>query len=346
MKRHLIPVFLVTTLVCGCSQQSKPPDQPASPPPAARPVAQQPASEPASDSEGSSQGLGDYVGFPACGIKIRQPEGFEKADTFDGFANPETQSSVMALSLGGPYAEISAGFTQGHMRARGWTLRSREDVTVDGLPGILVHFEQPAAGKVFLKWCLVFGDARKTAMVTAAFPKSQERELSTLLKAAVLSARPDQAARPDAETNLPFTLAASPKLKFTPAVSRTLTYTKDGVVPTESPKDPLFIAAPGLGKVGAGERRQFAERRLRETALTKGLVVKSTAPITIAGLDGYESLATAQDAKSGTPLTVYQVILFDEGSYILMQGLVGTELRDEYLPEFKAMARSLQRKKP
>ena len=51
-----------------------------------------------------------------------------------------------------------------------------------------------------------------------------------------------------------------------------------------------------------------------------------------------------EDADSGTPLTVYQVILYDDGGYILIQGLVGAPFSDEYVPEFKAMARSLTRK--
>ena len=148
----------------------------------------------------------------------------------------------------------------------------------------------------------------------------------------------------DAGADLPFTIEASKKLKFTPAISRTLAYTKDGVIPVKSPEDPLFIVAPSYGKVAVGDKRKFAEQQLRGTAATKDFAVKSTDAITIAGLDGYESLAEAKDAKSGTPLIVYQVVLFDEGSIILMKGLVGTELGDEYLPEFKAMARSFQRK--
>jgi hypothetical protein len=346
MKRHIIPVCLTTILLCSCSRENKAPDQQSSPPTvgpaAARPV----ASEPALDSEGGEHGLGDYVSFPACGIKIRQPEGFEKADSFDGFGNPETQSSVMAMSIPGPYSKVAAGFTQEQMKARGWTLQSKQDVKVDGLPGILAHFEQPAGGQLFLKWSLAFGDDRKTTLVTATAPKAQDRELAARLKAAVLSTRLDRHAPPDPGTDLPFTVAASPKLKLTPAISKTLAYTKDGVIPTESPKDPLFLAAPALGKVVAEDKRQYAERRLRQTAVTKGLALKSTHAINIDGLDGYESLAEAEDAESGAPLIVYQVILFDEGSYILMHGLVGTELRDEYLPEFKAMARSFQRKQP
>jgi hypothetical protein len=267
------------------------------------------------------------------------------ADSFDGFADPGTQSSVMAVDLPGPYAKTTAGFTQEHMQARGWTLRSREDMTVDGLPGILVHFEQPLGGQAFLKWCLAFGDDRRTILVTAAFPRTQAQELCARLKSAVLSTRLDGA--PDPQASLPFTVAASPKLKPAPGPTRTLTYTRGGVTPVKSPKDPMFIVVPALGEFVIEDKIEFAEQLLRETAPTKvkGLSVKSTSAITIDGRCGYESLAEAQDAESAAPLAVYQVILFDGDSYLLMMlGRVGAELRDEYLPEFKAMALSLKRK--
>jgi hypothetical protein len=65
----------------------------------------------------------------------------------------------------------------------------------------------------------------------------------------------------------------------------------------------------------------------------------------IDGLDGYEIIADAKDTTSDTPITVYQVMLFDNKSYILIQGIVGTKIRDKYLLEFKAMARSFERKR-
>lgn len=350
MKHPFILVLLVAMLLCGCGGKSKAPDEPSSSPRTDASVDRHPAgdapSQPDPQLDLQERDLGDYVSFPACGIKIRRPEGFEKQDSFDGFGQSETQSSIMAVSILGPYSKITAGFTQEQMKGRRWTWRSRHDVKVDGVPGILVHFEQPAYGQVFLKWSLAFGNEQKTTLVTASFPKSHDRELSARLKAAVLSTRLDRSPPPDPENEIPFAIACSAKLRLTPVMSKTLAYTKDGVIPAKSPQDPLFIAAPALAKAPAGDKRQFAERRLRQTAHTKGLTVKSTDAITIDGLDGYESLAGAEDAKSGTPLIVYQMILFDEESYVLMQGLVGTELRDEYLPEFKAMARSFQRRQP
>ncbi len=275
---------------------------------------------------GDKSGLGDYVSFPACGIKIQQPEGFEKADNFDGFGEPETQSSIMAISLPAPYSQVTAGFTKEQMKTRGWVLLSRDDVKVNGLAGILVHFEQPRGEEVFLKWSFVFGDDKKTTMVTAAFPKVQERELSARLKSAVLSLRPDRVTPPDPGADLPFTLAATPKLKLSPGINRTLAYTKDGVFMIKSPGDPLFIATSSVDQVIVGDRRKFAEQRVIGTVHAKQVKVKSSDAITIDSLDGFESVAEAEEALSGTPLVLYQVVLFDAESYFLMQGHVGAEL--------------------
>jgi hypothetical protein len=250
----------------------------------------------------------------------------------------------MAVSVQGPFKEMAAGFSQELMRARGWTLRGKVEIEVEGLPGLLVHFEQPVGSAVFLKWSLAFGDEQRTTMVTATFPAAQEQNLSERLRRSVLSARPSPTAPPEPGTDLPFTITASQKLKLIPAVSKMLLYTKDGAIPTKSPNDPLFVAGQAIGNVViTGNQREYAEKRLRGTAETKHLAIVSTEPVTIAGLDGYESVAAADDAKSGTPLAVYQVMLFNGNSYFLMQGLVGTELQGEFLPEFKAMARSFRR---
>lgn len=292
---------------------------------------------------GDAKALGDEVEFPACGLSLRQPTGFSRASQFEGFGDPETQSSVVVVCLQGPFSAITAGFTEEQMGARGWTLRRREELQIDGQPALLVDFEQPAGGQVFSKLLLAFGDDSKTTLVTATFPKSHEEQLAGRLKATLLSARAAAAAAPPGlGTDLPFWVEASTKLKRSPGMNKALIYTEDGALPLRSPGDPLFIVAPSLSDVEMGDRRQFAEKRLSATAQATGITVTSTEPVHVAGLDGFESLAEAEDAKSETPIVIYQVMLFDGGSYILMQGLVGTARREEFLPEFKAMSRSFR----
>lgn len=291
-----------------------------------------------------SDDLNQYISFPAAGVKLIRPDGFDDAENFHGFQQPSTQSSVMVLMIPGPFSETTGGFTAEQLKTRGMTLVSKKHVEIDGNTGVLIGVTQTAYGTEFAKWIVAFGNEKETKMVTATFPKAHTDKLSAQLKSVVLSARLDIAAPPTPGADVGFTIAASDKLKLTRGIGKMLMYTKDGVIPAKSPEDPLFIAAPSLSKVPIQDKRQFSVQRLFQTAHTKISSVTETNAITIDGLDGYELVADAEDADSGTPLVVYQVVLFDDGSYLLIQGLVSAKGSTEYLPEFKAMARSLTRK--
>jgi hypothetical protein len=67
--------------------------------------------------------------------------------------------------------------------------------------------------------------------------------------------------------------------------------------------------------------------------------------VTVDNLSGYEIFAKGSDTESGNSLVVYQMVLYEDQSYYIMQGLVSTKLAQTYLPVFKEMARSFRRKK-
>lgn len=336
MKRVSVVAAIVVLSQLGCGGEAATANPPAtaSTPPEAAP-----------EPQAATPTLNDYVEFPASAVKIRQPVGFKTAESFDGFEQPETISSVLSTATPGPFAEFSAAFTREQMEKRGWTLQGREDVTVDGLPGVLVQFDQPLSGQVFAKWSLIFGSEQRSNMVTATFPKAHAAQLSERLKASVLSARPTGQA-PDPAARLPFIMGGSSKLQISPSISNAFTFTRDGKIPIQSPADPLFIATQALGKVDIPNRREFSLQRLQQTANISGLTVQSTSAITIDGLSGFETLARARDTKTGTPLIVYQTILFPEDSYFIIQGQVGQALPGDFISEFKALARSLKRRTP
>lgn len=250
----------------------------------------------------------------------------------------------MVTRIPGPYAELTRGFDAAPMKEQGMTLRQKQNIKMGNLPGMLLRLSQQAFGTNYEKWIAVFGNAEQTFMVTATYPETGAKQFSAPLKAVVLSAR-SVGSKPDAiAESLPFTLTPSAKLKPASGIGKMLLYTRDGTVQQRSPQDPLFIAAPSLGKVPVADRREYAQNRLSQTAQTKVGKTLSHEPTEINGLEGFETVAEAQDARSETPLALYQVMLFDEEGYILMQGMVGASMREEYLPEFKAMARSLKQK--
>jgi hypothetical protein len=292
------------------------------------------------------EGTRKYVTFPQSGVSIRQPQGFDRSDSFDGFSRPRQQASVIVLGVPGSLTKISAEFSNEQLSRKGWTLLDRQDITVSDVPGVLIHFEQPVGDAVFLKWALLFGDKKRTTIVMATAPKIYANQLSASLKECVLSTRIGAQGLPETGPSIPFTIEASPKLKPASTIGQTLLFSKDGTVQKTLPEDPVFVAAFSATREPISNQRKFAERRLKDNYGMKRISKLSSSPVTINGLEGIESLASAVDAKSGTPLMIYQVMLFEKSRYILMQGIAGAALRDEYLPEFRAMAHSLSRKQP
>lgn len=285
----------------------------------------------------------NLVAFPAAGLQLRQPEGFTRAENFHGFGMPEKKASVMVMRIPGPYEKLSAGFTPEQLKPRGMELQAKEAIQVEGQQGLLLKIAQSAGGERFLKWIAVFGDAKETFMITAAFPEGEAKTLSPRLKATVLSARRSAGGGGvDPGTDRNFSLVGSKKLVLTPGLGKELMYTKDGVIPAKHPDDPLFIASPALSRVTIADPNDFARKRLHSTAKTEVTRLTTHQPVQIAGCRGFESVAAAKNTATGNPVALYQVMLFREGSYFLMQGLAAEKESDTYLPEFKAMARSLR----
>jgi hypothetical protein len=286
-----------------------------------------------------------YTSFATAGIKLIKPDGFDAAESFDGFQQASTQSSVMAITIPGPFSKVTSGFNAAQLKVRGMTLKSKENISIDGNQGILINLTQTAYGIEFAKWIVAFGTEKETKMVTATFPKANSAKLSASLKSVVLTAKNDPTKTPVLGSNVGFKIATSDRLKLTRVISKMLLYTKDGAIPAKSPTDPLFVVARSFSQVEIANKKEFATSRLSGTRSIKIDSVITTDAITIDGLDGYEIVAEAKDTTSGTPITVYQVMLFENKSYVLIQGIVGTTIRDEYLPEFKAMARSFNQQR-
>lgn len=287
--------------------------------------------------------LAEPVFFPAAGVTIDGPKGFQLAADWEGFGQRSTGASILAMTVDAPYTALAAGFTAENLAAKGWALLSREDVVLDGQPGVLIHFSQPAQGQTYLKWSLITGTDTRATMVTGTFPEAQAHRLSAPLMTAVLSTRAAAGGPSVAPDTLGLAVTPGPLLVETPGVSGLLLYTKDGVMPAASPVDPIFIVARSLGAATVDTPQAAAELRLHQTAETDEIAIRSTTPLTVAGLAGFESVATAVDAKSRVPLVLYQLYLVDGDSTVLIQGLAGARVEDTWLPVFRATARTLVR---
>lgn len=143
----------------------------------------------------------------------------------------------------------------------------------------------------------------------------------------------------------PFKIQISSKLKVVPLLSMSpdaLACTKDGKIATDG--GPTFFVAFQAKPISAEARKSFAEQRAAEKGdRFKQITIQSVKPIRLDGLEGFETLSEAEDATSGNKLLVTWVTLFDDAETFVMSGTVGSDERDEYLPEFQAMMQSFKK---
>eukprot|EP00825_Cyclidium_porcatum_P023260 TRINITY_DN25582_c0_g1_i1.p1 TRINITY_DN25582_c0_g1~~TRINITY_DN25582_c0_g1_i1.p1 ORF type:complete len:116 (+),score=2.45 TRINITY_DN25582_c0_g1_i1:24-350(+) len=92
-------------------------------------------------------------------------------------------------------------------------------------------------------------------------------------------------------------------------------------------------------------RKAFAEARLHKISTLKDVKPTSTAPISVDGLDGFESVCDATEIGTGKAAAVYQVVLFDEDGYYLIQGIASESQDKTQLQSFKEIARTFRKAK-
>jgi hypothetical protein len=284
-----------------------------------------------------------YTDVRGSKVSLIKPPGFATADTFPGFQQDSTQASLVVTELPAPYQQAVAGFTAANLKTRGMTQIGREKITIAGAPGLLLQLTQSANGTTYRKWIAIFGDARETVTIVATMPQDGKQSLFRSLRNSIVSAKWNRTKVVDPFADLKFAITATPDLKFAKRIQNALLYTKDGVVPATDPNDPILVVSQAISKVVIGDRQQYAQKRLAQTQQAKNIKIISTNPITIDGLQGYEIIANATDAATNQSIVVYQLMLFEGQTYYITQGLVGSNAKSKYLPEFKKIATSFRK---
>jgi len=242
---------------------------------------------------------GPLVAVAGTQVLMPPPGGFEPAENFPRFADPASGATIMVTELSAPYEATVAGFTAETLGARGMNLLEKQEVDYDGQRGLLVKIEQDANAVTIAKWIAVWGSNQETVLITASYPKLVEDRVGARMKEAVLRAKLNANGPSDPAAGMGFSLDAPDGLKLVQRVGNMLLYARDGAAATaRAPGDPLFVAGRAVSNVVVGDLKQFAERRLLETAEVRDIAVTRSEPITIGGLQGHEIEAKANDISS------------------------------------------------
>ncbi|HKQ78819.1 MAG TPA: hypothetical protein VJ810_34290 [Blastocatellia bacterium] len=285
------------------------------------------------------------VKVPGTKVSIIPPSGLTPSEQFPGFGDEATMSSILITELPAPYTVFAKGFTEEALATKGMRLLTRKEISLDGRPGILMHLSQEAQGLAFLKWMVVTGNEKETALITATFLEEKKSRWNSEMEKSVLSVQWEGEAKIDPLAGLNFSYNDDQSLKFARRITNMVILTKDGAMPGKPTNDPFFIIGSSISGAEIPDVKKFAEGRLMQIEQVSAAVIKNHSDVTLAGLPGSEIIAEAQwkdspDAK----MMVYQVLLIDEKNYFIMQGFAPQEEREKYLAIFNRIAQSFRKK--
>jgi hypothetical protein len=223
------------------------------------------------------------------------------------------------------------------------TLVKSQDAMVNNRPARLLHVRQKAGVVEVLKWMLIAGDEGTTVMIVGTYPLDSSPALAESIRLSLLSASWNRSGQPDAFEGLPFRVTGTPKLKLARRVSNMLMFTESGTTGSPGSTEALYLVGHSIGSGKIGDLRSFAERRARQTTHVTGVGNFTGRPVEVDTLVGYELEADAIDARAGTPLRLYQVIVPDDTGYFIAQGLIRADRAADLFPEFRAITASFRR---
>lgn len=286
---------------------------------------------------------GNHKQIPGTKFLLVPPTGFENAANFQGFQQMNTGASILVMEIPGPFSETTKGFNAEGLKSQGVILKQKEEIRMNGNPGLFLTTEQVAHGINYSKYILVFGDAKATYMVNGTFPK-EIAELHKGIRESMLTVVYESNLTIDPSAAVSFSIDTDgTKLKFARSMTGTLLYTVDGKVPTESSDKTNFIVGLSLGNAPAIDKKSAAISRIKKLPYKElKLDENDITEIEVDGISGYELVGEGSDTK-GMKELVYEVMLFTENGYYLMVGAARDNF-DDNLELFRKLARTFKRK--
>ena len=281
------------------------------------------------------------VKVPGTKVSLAPPADLKPSSQFPGFDDQETGASITIAEMPGPYSVMAEGLTKEALAAKGISLLSRKEISLNGRAGILLHLRQEISSVDVLKWLAVTGNEKETIFIAATFPEKVKARWSSEMEKSVLSAQLDAAPGADPLAGLNFSFNEDPSLKVARRFPNLVILTRDGNVLSDGP---LFTINSSSSEAIIHDVKKFA-KELMQTAQVSGITIKKQSDVTIAGLPGNEIVAEAKwNVTPSQAVIIYQVLLLDGKNYFLMQGFASRGEEEKYLAVFARIAQSFRKK--
>lgn len=273
-------------------------------------------------------------------IGMTPPPGFAASTRFPGFENPTDKAVILLSDLPAEaFPEIEKGFTDEVLKSRGMTVKSREAITVKDGKGFVVTGPNEGSNPKRYDTLMVATVGGLTTIVSVQMVEAAQAKLTDkIIKDALMTVavRKDV---PEAErlSVLPYKLSNLAKFRLIRAGQDGVAILTDGPNDAvEAVQQPFMLIGVTPGEAPKPEERDAFAKRLFGTAPgIKEVKITRAEPLRMGQAQGYEIVADAKDAKSGTDVTTVQWIRFGQTAHIQMFAIVRRPAWNDVFPRLR-----------
>jgi hypothetical protein len=280
------------------------------------------------------------------------PDGMTPSETFEGFGDQQKNAAILITTLpADAYESLEKTGVPDSLRKEGFTIDRREPIELKDGKGFLITGTEIADKTRFRKWLLVAALADVTALVSVQVPEQDQAYSERALRSALatLTVRADV---PDAErlSRLPFTVGELAGFRISDVMPGRAVMLIDARPGSEQDSSGftlnarLMAAAMPDGPVEPGERASFARMTFDSIVGIKDVHVQMAEPLRMGGQPGFQIVAQAKDANTGTDLMVAQWLRFGSGGYLEIVGMGRADVWNEEFPRLRAIRDSIDPK--
>jgi hypothetical protein len=296
---------------------------------------------------------------PGSRVGLVPPPGMIASNTFDGFADPSKDAAILITVLpAAAYPQMDKTLDIDTLKKQGVSLDKREPMQVSFGKGFLLVGHQTADKMRYKKWLLVAGASDLTALVTVQVPEQESKTYPDNVVRAALASLAVRAKVPEAEELglLPFAVGDFAGFQVEDVLRGRALMLRDTPGAKDAGKDTskdagggsfdarmLIAALPG-GPAEPDGRANFARVTFQEIGGIRDVTVTLSEPLRIAGQSGYQTMADAKDARTGTDVRVIQWLRFGGGGYLQMVGIASADTWTGVLARLRTVRDSVELK--
>jgi hypothetical protein len=285
--------------------------------------------------------------FPmASVVGLVPPAGMVLSKDFPGFEDLDKDAAILlAVQAPTAYPELVKSLDTDALKKQGISVEKHEDMPLSFGNGTLVVGRQDADKKHYRKWLMVAPAKDVTVLVNVQIPIENAKVYPDAVIRSALATLTVRASVPDAEklSQLPFTVGDMQGFKIQNVLVGRAGLLADppNDADTKSFQAHMFIAAFPGGPATADDRAEFARVAFGEILGIENVKISVSEPLRIGNQPGFQTVAQAKDAHTGTDVMVAQWMRFGGGGFLQMIGMARADAWTDVQTRLRAVRDSI-----